>query len=227
MPFTIKTVCTKTYDVRRFLVDGAPTIEQLRAKIGVVYGFENTESIVLKYVDCEGDFVTIATTEDIQAAFEMIQEKKVLKLFLIGKWCKKEKEQKQEEKDKQVEQEKEKKNEKEIENEKEGIKRCQCKCLKDKQGLNQKGCGLWSRWGSVDPIDKLIWCRRKMIRKYKLLKFDFEGFGRCDGRFCKRRFGKRFGRRCQKKGFGGRFSKVVCPFGNGFGQDQSGAFFGR
>ncbi|KAA6368336.1 MAG: hypothetical protein EZS28_036138, partial [Streblomastix strix] len=219
MPFTIKTVCTKTYDVRRFLVDEAPTIEQLRAKIGVLYGCENTENIVLKYVECEGDFVTITTTEDIQAAFEIIQEKKVLKLFLIGKCWKKEKEQEKEqvEKDKQVEQEKEK----------EGVKTCQCKCLKEKQGLNQKGCGLWSRWGSIDPIDKLIWCRRKMIRKYKLLKFDFEGFGRCDGRFGRRRFGKRFGRRCQKKGFGGRFSKVVCPFGNGFGQDQSGAFFGR
>jgi hypothetical protein len=95
MPFTIKTVCTKTFDVRRFLVEGAPTIEELRAKIGVLYGCESPENIALKYVDCEGDFVTIATTDDIRAAFEMIQEKKVLKLFLIGKCCKKEKEEKE------------------------------------------------------------------------------------------------------------------------------------
>jgi hypothetical protein len=58
-----------------------------------------------------------------------------------------------------------------------------------------------------------------MIRKYKLLKFDFEGIGRCEGKFGKRGFGKRFGKRCWKKGFGGRgrFSKVVGPCGNGFG----------
>jgi hypothetical protein len=35
-----------------------------------------------------------------------------------------------------------------------------------------------------------------MIHKYKLLKFDFEGAGRCDKKFGKSVFGKRFGRRC-------------------------------
>jgi hypothetical protein len=56
-----------------------------------------------------------------------------------------------------------------------------------------------------------------MIRKYKLLKFDFEGSRRCGWRFDKRRFEKKFGGRCLKKGFGDRFSKVVSRYGNGFG----------
>jgi hypothetical protein len=65
MPFTIKTVYTKTYDIRRFVVEKAPTIEELRAKIGELYNFEETDSIKMKYVDYENDFVTIASTSDI------------------------------------------------------------------------------------------------------------------------------------------------------------------
>ncbi|KAA6394159.1 MAG: hypothetical protein EZS28_010314, partial [Streblomastix strix] len=96
MPFTIKTVCTNTFDIRRFLVEGPPTIEELRAKIGALYGCPTPENICITYVDCEGDFVKVATTEDIQAAFQIIQERKVLKLFLCGKCCQKEEEEKKE-----------------------------------------------------------------------------------------------------------------------------------
>jgi hypothetical protein len=89
MPFTIKTVCTKTYDTRRFYVEEPISIEGLKERIGQIYGCEDVSDVWISYVDTEGDFVTIKTTEDVGIAVDEYKEKGVLKVFLSR--CSKEK----------------------------------------------------------------------------------------------------------------------------------------
>jgi hypothetical protein len=86
MPFTIKTVCCETLKIRRFYVDASITYDALVNAIVANCGCSDGGNVKLCicYVDCEGDFVGIANTDDLKVALDVFSEKQVLKLFIKG-----------------------------------------------------------------------------------------------------------------------------------------------
>jgi hypothetical protein len=208
MPFTIKTVYTNTYDIRRFYVDGVITFEELKERIGQIYGGEDMSDASICYVDLDNDFIQIKTSDDIGVGMDLYKDKGVLKVFV----CKSRKES---EKEKECESKEGKSKEKEGEG--------KCGCGKKREGSETseseegerrggwwrgrkcgregESCdkGIFGRRKFKEGRERLmeIMKRRKMVMGYVMSKFcgkcernekrlgeegEKEGEGSCDGK---------------------------------------------
>jgi hypothetical protein len=85
---TVKTL--KTYlgaDLRRFpIVGGAlPSLAVLKAQLAAAYGLASSSTLVLKYVDEDGEQVTAANDQDLADAISIVQQEgsAVLRLHII------------------------------------------------------------------------------------------------------------------------------------------------